>query len=201
MMGCCTVIDGYAIQITKPKLRHCPNPASYYNRKGFYALILQAGCDFNRIFTFASITCAGSTHDSVAFEISALGRRLQSNTWPAHLWIGGDAAYSVGENMVTPYPGRNLDEAHDAFNYFFSSRLRINIECAFGMIWKRFPILHGPLQYDITFVPEFICVLLKLHNIIVRSGLDESGIPVAPCPIHYQDTVCVVILCLGQEGI
>ncbi len=48
---------------------------SFHLWKGFYAFILQAGCDFNRIFTFALITCAGSIHDSVAFEISALGRR------------------------------------------------------------------------------------------------------------------------------
>jgi hypothetical protein len=186
LKGCITVIDGYAIPISKPKLRDCPNPSSYYCRKGFYSIVLQAGCDANRRFTFASMLCAGATHDSVAFEMTALARAIRSPTWPSHFFIGGDAAYSPCENLVTPYLGKQLDAMHDSFNYYFSGKLRINIECAFGMLWMRWLILQRPLSFSLDRIPKIMLALLKLHNRIVDLQLDESYLPEATNKYHFQ---------------
>ena len=43
--GCVGAIDGIAIKIEKPKLRDCLNPKRYWNRKHFYAVVMQAICD------------------------------------------------------------------------------------------------------------------------------------------------------------
>ncbi len=80
--GCVSVVDGYAVNVAKPRISDCANPlASYWNRKGFYSIVLQAGCDINRRFNFASMICAGSTHDSVAFELTQgrIFRKIAAN--------------------------------------------------------------------------------------------------------------------------
>ena len=65
MAGCCGALDGIAIAIIKPSV--C-NPGDYRNRKGFYAFVLQAICDANRKFMWASMATSGTTHDSLAFN-------------------------------------------------------------------------------------------------------------------------------------
>jgi hypothetical protein len=72
--GCVGAIDGCAIKINKPSLRDTPAPRHYYNRKGFFATVLQATCDGNRKFTWASLKGVGSTHDSTCYGISNLAR-------------------------------------------------------------------------------------------------------------------------------
>ena len=52
--GCVGALDGIAIPLEKP--RHVPNPASFYNRKGYYALLVQAVVDARcRSFLFLHI--------------------------------------------------------------------------------------------------------------------------------------------------
>jgi hypothetical protein len=63
LTGCCLAVDGFCVRIGKPKIRECANPAAYFNRKGFYSLALQAGCDAQRRILFASICCAGEYHN------------------------------------------------------------------------------------------------------------------------------------------
>jgi hypothetical protein len=70
--GCVGAIDGCAIRINRPGDDECDNPSSYYSRKGFYALVLQAICDGNCKFLWGSLRCAGGTHDSTAWSITEL---------------------------------------------------------------------------------------------------------------------------------
>ena len=48
-------------------------------------------------------------------------------------FIVGDDAYALKQLMMVPVAGKNLEDHKDNFN-FFLSQLRINIECAFGML-------------------------------------------------------------------
>ena len=52
---CAGAIDGIAIQIKCPKLYDTPNPMHFYNRKGFYAYVMQGVCD-------AKLRCVSSDH-------------------------------------------------------------------------------------------------------------------------------------------
>ena len=45
LQGCVAAIDGMAVRIYKPKPSDAPDPVHYYNRKGFYAVVLQAAVD------------------------------------------------------------------------------------------------------------------------------------------------------------
>jgi hypothetical protein len=74
--GCVEAVDGLLLHITKPADRY--NPAHYFCRKGFYAIPLQVVCDSNYRVLYISMKCAGSTHDRVAYEVSALHERLSS---------------------------------------------------------------------------------------------------------------------------
>jgi hypothetical protein len=72
--GCVGDIDGCAIRINRPTEKECANPSSYWNRKGFYAVVLQAICDGNCKFLWGSIVCAGGTHDATCWVITNLYR-------------------------------------------------------------------------------------------------------------------------------
>lgn len=135
VVGCIGAVDGMAVRIRGPKASECTNPATYFNRKHFFSVNLQAMCDSQRRFRWASIKCAGSSHDATAWGASGfdmVAKALQK----LDLWIAGDDAYPLSEYLITPFPGKGLDSYQDNFN-FFQSRLRITIECAFGELNRR----------------------------------------------------------------
>jgi hypothetical protein len=66
--------------------------------------------------------------------------------------------------MMVPFKG-GVSGSEDAYNYFHSS-LRINIECAFGMLVHRFGILRKPMPVNIRVsqVSSLVTALCRLHN-------------------------------------
>jgi hypothetical protein len=132
LSGCVGALDGLAIKILEPARGSVANPSTYFNRKGFFSLSLQAMCDDRYVFTFAWTLCPGSTHDSTAFAMSSLSRLLSAPAGglPAGYWIAADEAYVCSDRVMTPWPGRRLSVSQDAFNYWLSSA-RIHVEQAF----------------------------------------------------------------------
>ena len=109
---------------------------------------VQAACDGQRRFLWMSARFCGSAHDSIALRDSSLGEVLLDPSHPVHatrFWIAGDDAYKgIGnrcQSLLTPYSGRGLSQQKDSFNYH-QSKLRIEIEAAFGALSKRWGILH-----------------------------------------------------------
>jgi hypothetical protein len=187
LAGCVGAIDGLAIKIEQPKLTDAINPKSYYNRKGFFSMNLQAMCDATRKFTYASLKCCGSTHDSLAFAVSTLAAFLDSGKLPSGYWIAADEAYALSEQMITPYSGNGLPQDKDAFNFLLSS-LRINIECAFGMLVQRWGVLWRKLRVSLPHccLVVFTCILLHNYCIDTKQVLpDESN----TATWFYQDEV------------
>lgn len=127
--NCMGALDGIAIRNTKPRPSDCRDPASYFHRKGLYALPVQAICDATYKFTFASAKCAGPTHDSVAFNVSSYDEKLRKGQLPPGYWIAGDDAYVCDEYIITPLPASVCTprSVEDAFNFFQSSH-RMHIE-------------------------------------------------------------------------
>ena len=74
--GCCAALDGIAIRISEPSKNDVPNPSAYFNRKGFFAINLQALCDASYRFLFISALTPVSTHDSTAFVMTSLSALL-----------------------------------------------------------------------------------------------------------------------------
>ena len=57
---CAESIDGSHIPMRPPAMNH----TCYYNRKGWYSVIVQAIVDYNYIVTDVNIGCPGSVHDA-----------------------------------------------------------------------------------------------------------------------------------------
>lgn len=200
LTGCCAALDGIAISITEPSSRDVPNSSTYYNRKGFFALNVQALCDSTYRFLFVSAVTPGSTHDSTAIAMSSLASLLSQDNGgiSGNYWIAADEAYICNHRIVCPWPGKNLPVEKDCFNYWQSSA-RIHIEQAFGMLVARWGIFWRPLRVRLSKAAKIVAVCCKLHNFILDntntitvpnpSGLDNScnNEPIDQ-DIHLQDT-------------
>lgn len=171
LRGIVGAIDGLAVKIIKPHICEVPDPMAYYNRKGFFALNVQAICDSQRRFRWFSAATCGSTHDATAFAATRLSRRLGAGQMGEKWCIAADEAYGLGEHLVTPYSGRNLSVAKDSYN-FYQSRCRINIECAFGILVRRWGILWRKMEISLDKVPLVVGVCMKLHNLCIDHRLE-----------------------------
>merc|ERR1711975_85205 len=103
----------------------------------------QAMCDSKRRFVWANIKCPGSAHDATAWSCSGFSLMAEKLA-ELGFWIAGDDAYPLSEWLITPFPGKGLPDYECNFN-FYQSRLRISIECAFGMLNRRWGILWRAL--------------------------------------------------------
>jgi len=129
--GVVGALDGLLVRIECPS--NVPDSLRYWNRKGFYALNVQAIADSDRRILHLSIRDPGSTHDSVAWERDPLFEKLEAGGLPDDLHITADAAYSSSSQasyLLTPYVnvgGHGISAQQDAFN-FYQSQQRINVE-------------------------------------------------------------------------
>jgi len=170
LYGCVGALDGIAVGIKKPPDEYVPR--NFYCRKGMYALPVQAVVDSNLRFRYMSSRCTGSTHDSVAFEVSDLARRLRSGDIISGYWLAGDAAYVSLRGLLTPWSKSRLSGEDgiyaDGFNFYHSSH-RMHVEQAFGVLVKRWGLLWKPLQYHITEVLPILSAAMRVHNFCIEN--------------------------------
>eukprot|EP01047_Picozoa_sp_COSAG01_P005956 COSAG01_NODE_210_length_21939_cov_32.062096_11_plen_434_part_00 len=199
MNRCAGGIDGLGIAIRKPRvldpvtgLGDCKNPGAcsdcarccvwhecccgggadkFVNRHGFPSLNVQAVAAPNRIFLWMSATAQGSCHDMTAFMMSDLGQNL-ANILPDDWFLVGDEAYSCTNQLITPFPGTALPEDQSAFNFIMSSTCRICVECAFGMLVRKWGILWKPINLSLELATRAVGVCMALHNFCIRENAD-----------------------------
>jgi hypothetical protein len=140
-------------------------------------LNMQAVCDSERRFLWCSTLTCGSTHDSTALAYSELGEILANPEHPVNqtdAWIAADDAYTgpanSSDSILTPFPGKNLSATDDCYN-FWQSRLRIEIECAFGALVARFGVLQRALRVNVEHATLLLQVLCKLHNVCMDRSM------------------------------
>lgn len=126
-------IDGSHIHITAPKHLH----QAYYNRKGFYSIILLASCDSDMSFNYVWAGNPGSTHDATVLRGSDLF--LQNNEMiPQGFYLLGDSGFPLLQWLITPFRDYgNLNRQQKLFNKSHSKCRKV-IERAFGMLKSRF---------------------------------------------------------------
>jgi hypothetical protein len=167
---CCSgAIDGLLIWIHKPSEKDCSNIGCSKGkfscaRKKTYGLNCQAVCDVRGRFLDISILYPGSTSDCLAFEGMSLFHRLEQGIFAPDLCLFGDNAYLNTAYMATPYSGIS-GGTKDAYN-FYHSQLRIQIECAFGMLTHCWAILRSAIPVNVTVhkTVALVLALAKLHN-------------------------------------
>ena len=136
--GQVAAVDGVHFATRAPTNKQVKDPMRYYvQRKCEYALLCMACCDADRRILDYDISQVPTTHDSQAFAMSDVGRRVCNGELPAPFFINGDSAFSLSNS-------EGLLTWMDKFDYHQSSN-RVAIECAFGMLVKRWAILWKPL--------------------------------------------------------
>ena len=145
----------------------------FCTRKHKYGINLQAICDHRHRFLDIAMLFGGSSSDLLAFETSPIHIKLAEDGFLAPgLCIFGDNAYVNTNYMATPYPNvstTNMEK--DAYN-FYHSQVRINIECAFGILVQRWGFLKkkAPSNYSVQKTIETVECLCMLHNFLIDEG-------------------------------
>ena len=141
----CGADDGLVIQITEPVAADLLGKPSrnYMNRKGFFALLVQAFCGAYTKFWYFNVGWPGATNDIIAYKQTELFFAATHDSIPHWVSFLLDEAYSsCGGRHLTPFSQSQLRRAYGVgtntlyyqmrtFNHALSSQ-RIGIERAFG---------------------------------------------------------------------
>jgi hypothetical protein len=185
------MLDGILISTRSPTKRETKRPDDYRSgHKKKIGLNCQAICDSTLRFLFVSVQSPGKTNDLKAYRMSKLCDLIEG--LPEGYMCGGDNAYVNSEHLLVPFPGQQLPQRKDAFN-FFLSQLRIRIENAFALLVRRWGILWRPLNVCLNHQPRLIMCLCKLHNYCIDekekcppvSG--PAGIPTSTANVYTED--------------
>ena len=175
---CVGAIDGSHIPISAPLLNH----TDYYNRKGWYSVILQGLVDHSYRFLDVYVGWPGSVHDARVFAHSTLytslsGRELLPsnkaitlNGVNVPLYIIGDSAYPLETWLMKPFTQNTaVTPQHKTYNYRIS-RARVVAENAFGRLKARWRRLMKRNDMHIENIPTVITAACILHNICEVHG-------------------------------
>lgn len=179
--NCFGAIDGKHIRVI------CPSHTGslFYNYKHFFSIVLQGVADSNCRFIAIDVGAHGKQSDGGVFKESDFYHCLKSNLFQLpsgqnlpnsdeHLpyVLLGDEAYPLLPFLMRPFPRSNLSNEKTVFNYRLS-RARRCIECAFGIMSKKFRLLDKAIEtlpQTTDIVIKSICIL---HNVII----DKEGLP------------------------
>ena len=144
---CIGAIDGSHIPVSPPSLCH----TDYYNRKGWYSVLLQAVVDYKYYFLDIYTGWPGSVHDarvlahSTFYKKANAGQLLSRTTKTicgasVPVFIIGDSPYPMLPWLMKPYNQPSVDSAEKSTYNYRISRGLIVVEIAFGRLkacWRR----------------------------------------------------------------
>ena len=184
-------IDGTHIPILKPK----DSSSDYFNRKGFYSILMQAVVDSQGQFIDVNIGWPGKVHDARVFANSSFYHKQQAGTllpnWTRSiggvdvpLQVLGDPAYPLLPWLMKAYPETgNLSRQQRHFNYR-QSRARMVVENVFGRLKGRWRCLLKRMDYyEIQHSVNAIASCVVLQNLCEIEG-DNCD----PDWIHTEET-------------
>eukprot|EP00794_Sanderia_malayensis_P017876 gene17876-19655_t len=204
---CAAAIDGSHIPIKAPIEYH----ADFYNRKGWYSVILQGLVDSKYRFKDINVGWPGKVHDARVFANSHVYEKGVNRTlFPASkskningikvpVFIIGDAAYPLLSWVMKPFADNgNLSDEKAHFNYRLS-RARMVVENAFGCLKGRWRCLLKQNEADYSKINEVVATCCTLHNICetfnevfdgeLTQGVDGSAERICTAEPHQANTV------------
>lgn len=177
MIQCAGSIDGCHIPIMPPAHNH----TDYYNRKGWYSMLLQAVVDHDYLFTDMCSGWPGSVHDARVCVNSAIhmkasqkeildGESIKVHGTNIPIFLIGDSAYPQSTWLMKPFPYKsNLTRDQQSFNRHIS-RAHIVVETAFCRLKARWQRLSKRNDMNIENVPNVIAACCILHNVCEVHG-------------------------------
>ena len=170
-------IDGTHTPIVRPQ----ESASDYYNRKGYYSVIMQAVVDYRGQFVDAYIGWPGKVHDARVLVNSSLYQRAMNGTllpdWKRSisgvqvpLIILGDPAYPALPWIMKPYPETSQSAREQRRYNYRQSRARMPVENAFGRLNGRWRCLLKRIDCHLQNVPNVIASCVVLHNMCEMYG-------------------------------
>ena len=175
---CVGSIDGSHIPISAPELNH----TDYYNRKGWFSIVVQAIVDHNYIFRDICVGWPGSVHDARIFANSLIYEKITNDRMLERegyrmiegkripLCLIGDSAYPILLWLMKPFCANpTLTAEQKRFNYRLS-RARVVVEIAFGRLKARWRRLMKRNDMHTDHIPIVITACCILHNLCEMRG-------------------------------
>lgn len=167
-------LDGFVVALDRicinmPRPSKESNPASLFCRKGYYAIPVQALCDSNYIFLYASARSQDATYDVLANAVSGSMKVVGDGLLGEYFSVVGDESYPVSEHIIVLFPASTITEDEDNFNFYLSS-LRFHIEHAFDILIARWRILRDRLDFSLEHCTSIMAVCMKLHNFCITEN-------------------------------
>jgi hypothetical protein len=206
-IDCCVgAVDGMLLWIERPTNVDCDRaecgPKKFFcGRKHKFGLNMQAVCDAEGKFMDVSIAHPASTSDFLAFSTSKFQKKIETPGYLAPgLCIFGDLAYVNNGYFMTPFKGVKSG-IKDTFN-FYHSQLRINIECAFGMLVGRWGILRKalPKAMGLRKIAALTVCLCRLHNFCLVANRDSKNRLLSPLASDAVEIIGHGGIALGNNG-
>ncbi|KAL3771896.1 hypothetical protein ACHAWO_010423 [Cyclotella atomus] len=170
MSGTVGALDGFFQRCNRPTMKETNNVVAYYSgHYESYGVNCLAAVKADLQFIYFGVISPGSTNDITSYTMASALRQI-IDSLPLGLYFLGDAAFPLGEKLLTPFVGthRHSNPYHDSFN-FYLSQLRIRVEMAFGRMVNKFRILSGKVHGSLDRVPAIFNACARLHNFIIQS--------------------------------
>ena len=166
---CAGSIDVSHIPVIPPVLNH----TDYYNRKGWYSIIVQAVVNHHYLFTNLHIGWPGSVHDARVLANSAIYQRANNKEilqgecmcvgdMDIPIFLVGNSAYPLLPWLIKLFTmSPSITEQQKTFNYIIC-RGRVVVEIAFGRLkarWRRLLKQNDMSMENIPNVVTACCVL------------------------------------------
>lgn len=170
--NCCGAIDCKLVRLENPK----HSGSLYRCYKNYNAIVLQAVVDADAKFLSVDVGDYGRNSDSGVFSHSDFGNKFNNNHLdiPPQREICGkqmpyvfvaDEAYPLSTHLMRPFSRNGLTRERRIYNYRHSRCRRI-VECAFGMLTKKFRVFESAMLVNpdkATIITKACCAL---HNMI-----------------------------------
>ncbi len=135
---------------------------------------------------FFGVAAPGKCGDQVAFKQTPLHKYVR-NLSPGYYFIG-DAAYSVGESLLTPFTGGHCtNPIKDPYNFFLRSQSN-RIEMAFSLLSNKWRVLNAPLQTSLACSSDICMACARLHNYCIDMDHHQN---------HHMTTVLLTGALIG----
>jgi hypothetical protein len=193
LWNCVGSIDGKHISIQAPS----NSGTAFFNYKKHFSIVLLAVCNADYIFTCVDVGAYGSQADGGILRNSEFGKQLFGGTLPlppptplpfttepVPYFFAADEAFGLHNNILRPFPGKNLSEVKQIFNYRLSRARRV-IENAFGIMVARWRIFHRVINAQPETVDNIVKAAVCLHNFLKR--IEANSAKKTYCPPSYVD--------------
>jgi len=161
------------------------NALDYYNRKGYYSVILLALVDHEYKFLDVYVGWPDSVHDVRMLSNSELYSKSENHTvlprWTKSingasipLVMLGDPANPLKYWLLKPFSNTGLSRKQKTFNYHLS-RARVVVENAFGRLKGRWHSLMKHNDCDIRKIPILVTACCILHNLCAETIVTKIG--------------------------